>query len=47
MVKKVEEEKPVQKTMNRAAFEKLIRERLSNNESLIRGICNLRKIKND
>jgi len=31
--------------MSRAAFDKLVRERLSNNESLIKGICSLKSIR--
>lgn len=31
--------------MNRAAFDKLVRERLSNNESLIKGLCSLKSIR--
>lgn len=33
--------------MSRAEFEKATRERLSNNESLVKGICSVRRIRYD
>jgi hypothetical protein len=41
------EEKPAEKGMSKAEFEKATRERLSNNEALVKGICNIRKIRYD
>lgn len=41
------EEKPAEKSMSKVEFERAARERLSNNDSLVKGICSVRGIRYD